>query len=109
MSGVPVTVCTSCGWRGFPARVWCPACGSAGLETVLVTAGTVEARTIVRKASGRMIAEPLALATVALAGGGRVVARVEDIGNGEVTVGLEGGALVVRGGPEPDTERGGRR
>lgn len=101
MSGVPVTACTACGWRGFPARIWCPACGSEGLEVAVVATGVLEERTSVRKAPGRVLVQPVALATAALTGGGRVVARLEGgAGEGEVDVDLEAGAPVARPGAE---------
>jgi len=97
VSGVPVTFCRECGWRGFPARIWCPACGSDALETVEVAAGRLEERTRVRKATGRELPEPVALATVALAGGGRAIARLEGAAGGD-EVALDGdGAPVARG------------
>ena len=59
MSGVPVTVCNACDWRGFLARFWCPACGSTDLRTALVHGGHVEDLTILHRAAGRTIGAPV--------------------------------------------------
>jgi uncharacterized OB-fold protein len=97
MSGVPVTLCNPCGWRGFPERIWCPRCGSSDLRTALVHGGRVEDATILRRAAGRAMAAPVRLGTVRLAGGGLVVARLDRAGVGDrVRLSLDGGAPVAR-------------
>lgn len=98
MSGLEVTVCRACAWRGFPARLWCPACGGGELDAVRASTGTLEERTILHKAPGRELAAPVALATVALVGGGRAVVRIEGDPAGEVSIDVEAGAPVARGG-----------
>ncbi len=96
MSGVPVSLCNACGWRGFPARLWCSACGSADLRTVLVHGGRVEDSTILRRAAGREIGAPVRLGTVRLAGGGSVIARLDRVSAGDrVRLHLDGGAPVA--------------
>jgi uncharacterized OB-fold protein len=96
VSGIPVSVCRACGWRGFPERLWCPRCGGDRVETEPVAGGVVELRTTVRRAAGRLLGVPVDLATVALSGGGRAVVRIED-GDGErVTTTVEHGAAVAR-------------
>lgn len=95
MSGIEVSVCRACDWRGFPARLWCPACGGGDLGSERVASGTVEERTTVRKAAGRELAGPLDVATVALAGGGRAVVRLEAASR-TVVVDDDDGAPVAR-------------
>ena len=99
MTALVVSVCRGCGWRGFPERVWCPRCGSDDVGGEPVTAGCVESATTLRRAAGRPVERPVPIATVRLAGGGRVVARLEG-GGPEVAVDVEGGAPVAR----PPTE-----
>lgn len=97
MSGVPVTLCNACGWRGFPARFWCPACGSADLGTALVHDGYVEDSAILHRAAGRTIGTPVRIGTMRLAGGGLLVARLEGVGMGDrARISLDGGAPVAR-------------
>jgi uncharacterized OB-fold protein len=96
VSGVPVTLCNACGWRGFPARLWCPACGSDDLRTALVHGGRVEDATILRRAAGRVVAAPVRLGTVRVAGGGLVIARLDGAGPGDrVRLSLDDGAPVA--------------
>lgn len=77
--------CTSCGTHWFPDRLTCPSCGAVAFEHVLVAEGTIEETTLLRRAPGRELGEPIALATIRLAGGPHVVARLRrDAGPGEV-------------------------
>ena len=97
MTGVLVSVCPSCGWRGFPQRLWCPSCGAERLEEAEVHAGLVEDGTVLQRAAGRELDGPVRLGTVLLDGGGRAVVRLVEAGAGEqVTVGVEDGVLVAR-------------
>jgi len=98
VSDLHVTVCRDCGWRGFPERLWCPACGSDEVGTAVAASGVVAEGTSVRRAPGRELAEPVAVATVRLEGGGTAVARVEGGGGGEAAVSLDDGAPVARPG-----------
>jgi uncharacterized protein len=82
VSGVIVSACPACGWRGFPRRLWCPSCGGDGLHDVVVEGGVVEEVTRVHRAAGRLRGAPARLGTVRLDGGGRVVARLDSIGEG---------------------------
>jgi hypothetical protein len=63
--------------------------------TERVAAGTVEDRTTMRKAAGRELARPVDVATVALAGGGHAIARLEASGDA-VALDDDGGAPVAR-------------
>jgi hypothetical protein len=63
--------------------------------TERVAAGTVEERTTMRKAAGRELARPVDVATVALAGGGHAIARLEASGH-TVALDDDGGAPVAR-------------
>ena len=82
MSGVAVSACPACGWRGFPPRFWCPSCGSDGLEVAVVVGGVVEEVTRVHRAAGRARGAPRRLGTIRLDGGGRVIARLGAVGEG---------------------------
>ena len=96
MSGLVVSVCGACGWRGFPERLWCPACGDE-TDTETASAGAVEERTVVRTMPGRDLEAPVAVATILLEGGGRAVARLEGDGD-DVDVTVDDGAPVARAG-----------
>ena len=76
MSGLAVQRCTSCGSCWFPERLACPDCGSDSFERVVVAEGVVEEPTLVRRAPGRSPDEPVPLATIHLAEGPHVVARL---------------------------------
>lgn len=99
--GVTVFQCMRCGHRAFPDRLWCPVCGGYEWRHVWIDRGTVEDVTLVRRAPGRSFRHPVRLGTVALSGGPRVVARLEDeLEPGtSVAVDVEGGALVARRDP----------
>ncbi len=102
MSGLPVSACRACGWRGFPERVWCPRCGG-DVETEHADAGVVEQRTTLRRAAGRTLEAPVELATVELEGGGHAVVRLEGgAQGGRVALRVEGAAPVAR--PHDDEE-----
>jgi uncharacterized protein len=75
-SGVPVQRCTSCGRHWFPERLACPACGSFELDAAVAVEGVVEEVTLLRRAPGRTLDVPVRLATVRLAEGPRLVARL---------------------------------
>jgi uncharacterized protein len=82
VSGVTVSACPTCGWRGFPRRLWCPNCGGDRLYDVAVDGGVVEELTCVHRAAGRARGTPVRLATVRLDGGGHVIARVGSVREG---------------------------
>jgi uncharacterized OB-fold protein len=97
VSGVLVSVCAACGWRGFPRRLWCPSCGADRLGEAEARAGLVEDATVLRRAAGRELDGDVPLGTVLLDGGGRAIARLVEVGAGDrVGVGFEAGALVAR-------------
>ena len=97
MSGVPVSVCVACGWRGFPERFWCPRCGGDDVAAELVEAGVVAERTTLRRAAGRPSTPLVPIATVGLAGGGAAIARLDAADDdGRVALTLVGGAPVAR-------------
>lgn len=100
MSALLVSACRACGWRGFPVRLWCPACGSDEIETVPERFGVVEDATVLRRAPGRKLEAPVRIGTVHLEHGGRVVARLVDSEPGDrVRLSVEEGAPVA--GPSP--------
>ena len=101
MTHLHVSACRGCGWRGFPERLWCPACGSDELDSVRADVGVVEDATVLRRAPGRALDGPVRIGTVALAGGGRVVARLEAEPGEPVRLSVEDGAPVAR----PDSRR----
>ena len=75
MSGVAVSRCADCGWQGTPRRLWCPACGADRIEEVAVSEGTIAETTTVRRfAAGAH--PPVEVASVALEGGGTLIARL---------------------------------
>lgn len=76
MSGLRVQRCSACGAHWFPDRLVCPGCGGDAFEHVLVGEGTVEETTLLRRAPGRDLAEPVPLATIRLAEGPHVIARL---------------------------------
>jgi uncharacterized OB-fold protein len=97
VSGVLVSVCAACGWRGFPQRLWCPSCGADRVREEEVRAGLVEDATVLRRAAGRELDGEVPLGTVLLDGGGRAIARLVEAAAGDrVDVAFEDGALVAR-------------
>ena len=97
VSGAAVSVCATCGWQGFPRRLWCPSCGAEALGERDVGAGLVEDETVLHHAAGRELAGAVSLGTVLLDGGGRAIARLDGAVAGDrVAVDVEEGALVAR-------------
>jgi uncharacterized OB-fold protein len=94
--GVTVSACAACDWKGLPERLWCPRCGSAGVGTAQVAEGTLEEHTYARRAGGP--GSPVHVASVRIAGGGSLIARLEDtLGEGSfVELSDDGGAAVAR-------------
>ena len=95
-TGVPVQVCSRCGRHYFPHRLVCGACGSREFATEPVAEGVVEEITVVRRIPGRVLDEPVILATVLLGSSPRIVARVTRATEPGAVVGLrlENGAPV---------------
>ena len=77
MRGAKICGCAVCGWRGFPHRYWCPACGSLETIDVVVKAGVVEQATTVRRAAGRPGGAPVTIGSVRTDGGALIVVRLE--------------------------------
>ena len=75
MTGIVVSQCAGCGWKGLPERLWCPHCGSAEVGTVAVSEGTLEERTVARRAGDP--ARPVHVASVRIDGGGSLIVRLE--------------------------------
>ena len=97
MSGVPVSVCAACGWRGFPERFWCPRCGGDDVAAEPVEAGVVSERTTLRRAAGRPPTPTVSIATVRLDGGGAAIARLDAAHEcGRVALTFVGGVPVAR-------------
>jgi uncharacterized OB-fold protein len=96
VSALHVTACRTCGWQGFPERIWCPACGSDEVESVAVELGVVEDATFMRRAPGRTVTDPVRLGTVGIDGGGRAIARLEAEPGERVQLSVENGAPVAR-------------
>ena len=95
--GLAGSRCPSCGWRGFPARLWCPVCGSGGVRRALVHGGVVEEVTTLRHAAGRRLPGEVRLGLVRLAGGGTAVCRLDGATAGErVRLTTDDGAPVAR-------------
>ncbi len=94
--GVSVSACAACGWRGFPARLWCPRCGEASPGTEIAGRGTVLDETRVHRAARRSFEAPVHLGTVALEGGGLAIARLDRVGPGDAaSLRMESGAPVA--------------
>ncbi len=95
-SGLRVSGCATCGWRGFPARLWCPACGSDELRDVVVHVGRVEEVTLLRRAPGGL-QHPVRIGSVRIAGGVVVIARLDSAAAGaRVRLHTDRGAPVAR-------------
>lgn len=71
--------CRSCQRRRFPPMPSCPYCGAVGADLAAATAGTVYSWVTVHRAFQPAFAAdvPYTLVTVDLAGGGRMVGRLE--------------------------------
>jgi uncharacterized OB-fold protein len=91
-----VSACRTCGWRGFPERIWCPVCGGDQVELVPEEAGTVEDATSLRRVPGRKLDAPVLIGTIRSGGGARVVARLEAEPGDRVRLTVEDGAPVAR-------------
>lgn len=98
MRGVPVAVCMACGARAFPERLLCPVCGGGDWRREWAERGVLEEVTALHRSPGRSYEPPVRLATVRLASGPRVVARLDhDLVPGmQVALDVEGGAIVAR-------------
>jgi uncharacterized protein len=86
MRGLPLRICSACGHAVFPARLACSQCGAWEFEERAAGQGVVEETTVVRRAPGGELSEPVLLGTVRLDGGPPVLARLEP--------GVEAGAAV---------------
>jgi uncharacterized OB-fold protein len=75
-AGVSLGLCTRCGASYFPRRLMCARCGSIAWEHAVAREGVVEEVTTVHRRIGGSLPEPVVLATVRLAGGQRIVARL---------------------------------
>jgi uncharacterized OB-fold protein len=93
---VRVGRCRACGWRGLPARLRCPVCGSERMHVVAARRGTLLDATTLERAPGGLGA-PVRIGAVRLRGGGVLVARVEgDVSQGaSVRLDADGGAVVA--------------
>jgi len=95
VSGLLVSACNACGWRGFPARLWCPVCGNFELSSAKVKAGLIAEVAVVSTAVGRELSGDVRIANVVLEGGGTVIARLESGSAGQVDLRSEEGAPVA--------------
>jgi uncharacterized OB-fold protein len=86
MTGISVTLCGTCGWRGFPARVWCPRCGAFAVQAATVTRGRVSAVTQLVHSVGRTLENDVLVAEIKLEEGGRVIARLTAPGLAEIVL-----------------------
>ena len=91
-----VSACRTCGWRGFPERIWCPVCGGDRVDSIAEEAGVVEDATALRRVTGRTLAAPVRIGTVRSDSGARVVARLEAEPGDRVRLTVEEGAPVAR-------------
>jgi len=72
---VHISLCSACGHRVFPARLWCPACGHDRMHSAPVQAAQIQAWTV---APAQGSAPPAVVATVrALPDGPVLVVRLE--------------------------------
>jgi uncharacterized OB-fold protein len=98
VTGVVVSACGVCGWRGFPLRIWCPRCGNGALAEVAVERGVVEESTTLRRSVGSAADAAPVLGTIALEGGGRVIAVLDAAAPGStVRVESDGGRIRAHG------------
>lgn len=95
-----VSVCLRCGYVAFPERLLCPHCGEGRWKPREAREGIVESHTRLHRAPGRDYRPPMAIALVRVPDGPLVVARLEgEVAAGRVvTLAVEGGAPVARGG-----------
>jgi uncharacterized protein len=95
-SGVTVSACASCEWKGLPERLWCPRCGGDRVESFRALEGMLEEITTACRAAGA--AGPVRVASVRIDGGGALIVRLEHEGQVGEVVALEedGGAAVAR-------------
>jgi uncharacterized OB-fold protein len=75
--GVAVWRCAACSSEFFPTRLRCAVCGSASGEEVRATSGVLTEQTVVRRAIGGELPEPVRIGTVEVDGGAVLIARVE--------------------------------
>ena len=94
-----VSRCAGCGWQGTPQRLWCPACGSDDVQEVAAAGGGVAEVTTVERSAGREPA-PVRVASVAVDGGGTLIARLPAAlePGARVTLADDGGAPVAAPG-----------
>jgi len=90
---IPLQVCAECGHRAFPDRLLC-ACGGRTFSTDEAERGVVEEVTTLRRVPGRMLEDPIRVATVEVEGV-RVIARLESDAR-DVALSLDRGAPVAR-------------
>lgn len=95
MTGVVVSACGACGWRGFPARLWCPRCGAFEIGSTVVDRGLVSQLTLVIRAVGRDVGDGVAVADVELEGGGSAIARADAATKVAVALASEAGVPVA--------------
>ena len=72
-----ITQCAQCGLKLFPARYFCPACGSNEWTRHVAGSGTVMESTVVRHRKGDQGAYAVYLATVRTSEGPMVIARLD--------------------------------
>ncbi len=96
-AGARLWRCRACDWRGAPERIWCPRCGADEIEELRVETGTVEEATIVRRSVGGYPGTTR-MASIAVDGGGRLIARLGAGAGAGSAVRLEedGGVAVAR-------------
>lgn len=96
--GVAVWRCRTCGRQAFPLRLRCPSCGSADGETVRAERGRLAEQTVVRRAVGGELEEPVRIGTVELDGGAVIVARIDgELADGEWVALFSAGEAPVAG------------
>lgn len=86
-----IQTCRSCGFRPFPPRAHCPACGASELTWQPVSGkGSVYTYTVARRAPHPVFAEqcPMVIAVVELEEGPRLMTNVIGCDPAEVSVGM---------------------
>ncbi|MCW3016268.1 MAG: hypothetical protein JWO02_3360 [Solirubrobacterales bacterium] len=97
-AGFQIAACARCAHAVWPPRSLCPVCGSPDWTTVGAADGVAEERTETTAPDGTAVC----LASVRLAAGPVVIARVTDAAPGDpVHLALEAGALVASTVPGP--------